>query len=297
MLDNQEPTRVGIAQVASDEAQPEATLTSTQGEIPIAVHPASINIDALAAAKDASARASAYHEEAIKVLLPLARMQAAVNAKQGGADWIARTLSGQMDQLMAAFDEMAEFQKSFVPYVWWKPTPENDVMNAQVELVDVLHFVLGYEIAHASTFQYSEEMHGVPDAFTSAASRIAAGYAIYMGDKHLLQTNVRQAFKDFTASLLQGHPRYRHFFELVDATGMTLKHLSTYYIGKSALNRFRSDNGYKQNQYQKIWAGEEDNAHMMRWIDGIVRATGGSAEITSDDVYAWLQATYPVFKG
>jgi hypothetical protein len=79
--------------------------------------------------------------------------------------------------------------------------------------------------------------------------------------------------------------------------GKTLKHLSTYYIGKSALNRFRSDNGYKQNQYQKIWAGEEDNAHMMRWIDGIVRATGGSAEITSDDVYAWLQATYPVFKG
>lgn len=56
------------------------------------------------------------------------------------------------------------------------------------------------------------------------------------------------------------------------------------YFGKNALNKFRQDNGYKENTYIKHWFdGNEDNVHMM---DVIKRIN------TFEEIYSELDAIY-----
>ena len=48
---------------------------------------------------------------------------------------------------------------------------------------------------------------------------------------------------------------------------MELEELFALYVGKNVLNRFRQNNGYKEGTYRKLWAGREDNEHLIEVLD------------------------------
>ena len=50
---------------------------------------------------------------------------------------------------------------------------------------------------------------------------------------------------------------------------MDLKELFALYVGKNVLNRFRQDHGYKEGSYRKLWAGREDNEHLIEILESI----------------------------
>lgn len=59
-------------------------------------------------------------------------------------------------------------------------------------------------------------------------------------------------------------------------------------MGKNILNKFRQDNGYKQQIYQKIWDGQEDNIYLMKFLDSVNEI----GEDFEQEIYNKLQVMY-----
>lgn len=214
----------------------------------------------------------------------LAEIQNTVNLAQGGIDWLEKTKSGNMDQCMAMFDELVEYSKSMIRFRWWGGEEEAlDLSNAKVELVDVLHFLLSYNLAHNE------------GSVTVVASQLVAAYDTSLTSKST--TSLTQVFKDFTASVLMGEPDLVCFFELCKQTSMTWDHLALYYLGKSTLNKFRNANGYsdKPRTYLKKWfdGKHEDNYYLMLFID---ESIANKAPLDVDQIQVWLEHQYAAVK-
>jgi hypothetical protein len=60
------------------------------------------------------------------------------------------------------------------------------------------------------------------------------------------------------------------------------------YIGKNVLNRFRQDNGYQTGEYRKLWAGREDNEHLVE----LLAELQGEPEDLPTRLYAALTERY-----
>jgi hypothetical protein len=54
------------------------------------------------------------------------------------------------------------------------------------------------------------------------------------------------------------------------------------------LNFFRQDHGYQDGSYRKVWAGREDNEHLMELLADI----DTDADDAEAHLYAALQARY-----
>lgn len=213
----------------------------------------------------------------------IAAIQGTVNLAQGGPDWLKRTKSGAMDQCLAMFDELVEYNKSMIRFRWWGGEEDpTDVSNAKVELVDVLHFLLSYELARDDGL------------VTSVASKLAAAYDICLTQE---RGDMVQTFKNFTASVLMGDPDLVDFFKLCRLTDMSWDHLILYYLGKSTLNKFRNANGYsdKPRTYLKKWfdGKQEDNYYMMLFID---ESISKGIKLDVDQIQVWLEHQYAAVK-
>ena len=69
---------------------------------------------------------------------------------------------------------------------------------------------------------------------------------------------------------------------------MDLKELFSLYVGKNVLNRFRQDNGYKEGSYRKLWAGREDNEHLIE----ILESVSAEPEQMFNTIYQQLEQRY-----
>ena len=76
------------------------------------------------------------------------------------------------------------------------------------------------------------------------------------------------------------------FFRLAAMGGLNLDTLYRLYVGKNILNQFKSDHGYKEGHYIKVWNGEEDNSVMKRSWEA-------NPDMTPDELYTALKAAYP----
>lgn len=213
----------------------------------------------------------------------IAEIQGTVNLVQGGPDWVTRTRFGSMDQCMAMFDELVEYSKSMIRFRWWGGEEDaTDVSNAKVELVDVLHFLLSYELAQENSTS------------TTVAANLAAAYDVCLTQEN---EGVTQTFKNFTASVLMGDPDLVDFFHLCRLTGMSWDHLVLYYLGKSTLNKFRNANGYsdKPRTYLKKWfdGKQEDNYYLMLFID---ESIANGVKLDVDQIQVWLEHQYAAVK-
>lgn len=211
----------------------------------------------------------------------IATIQASVNQVQGGEDWIRRTRSDAMDQDLAIFDEMAEFRNSFIRFRWWGGDTEPvDLSNARMEIVDAFHFLLSAHIA-----RYNGDLEVVARDVEMDATRV-------FSEGHRKAVSLNNAFKRFLVKALESRPAFWELFELCTYVDMDWTRLSSYYLGKAMLNKFRQANGYgdKPRTYKKVWQdGKEDNYYLMLHLDSILDA--GQVPNT-EGLIVWLADEY-----
>lgn len=209
-------------------------------------------------------------------LQTMLEMQAGMNAKVN-PNW----LDAGYPFLLAAMIEGAEAIEHH-GWKWWK-AQSRDIEQLRMELVDIWHFALSAEIVRnrgdlgrAADMMFTE--------FNGCATSVYFDGISY--DINEISTIRR-------LELLIGLAAVRRFsialFEtiLVDC-GMTWDDLYRQYVGKNVLNFFRQDYGYKAGTYQKVWAGREDNEHLVE----ILAVEDATAPHFRERVYAGLEARY-----
>jgi hypothetical protein len=148
--------------------------------------------------------------------------------------------------------EAAEAVES-LPWKWWK-YQEPDMANLRVELVDIWHFAMSYIMVES------------PATLQEIDNNI---------DLFLFEKNTESIEMDFliekvefiAKTVLDGEFTTDDLIQALMSTwayiGGDFDELYKEYIVKNSLNKFRQDNGYKDNTYRKIWildgADVEDN--------------------------------------
>ncbi|WP_435372748.1 dUTP diphosphatase [Pseudoteredinibacter isoporae] len=154
---------------------------------------------------------------------------------------------------------------------WWKKQSP-DIEQVRLELIDIWHFglsmlLMSHDDKDALAAQLAEQMQ-------AGASR---------------PDNFPVALESFTATVLS-EKRFPidSFMTLLEGVELDTEGLYRSYVGKNVLNFFRQDNGYKDGSYRKLWAGREDNEHLVE----LVQSLDSSSASFADELYQALQARY-----
>lgn len=204
-----------------------------------------------------------------------------------------------LDWELTVQTETAELLDSLSSY-WWKKTGagpvgdydsytewlkatdnEFDLPNVKVEVIDLMHFFLSSIIQESG-----ERLPQVAQAMANILDK---------SDYHVLEYKTTGAHKDdiqesaknfsycFSAFTRGEHGSMDVFtamIELIYACGMEFEEVYKLYTGKAVLNAIRTNNGYKEGTYIKVWNGVEDNVIMKEKL----------AELNADEVASKLPA-------
>ncbi|MDX9874927.1 MAG: dUTP diphosphatase [Spongiibacteraceae bacterium] len=134
-------------------------------------------------------------------------------------------------------------------YKWWKKQ-EPDLAQVRLEVVDIWHFGM------SALFRPGK-----------AVELIAAEIEAELADWRYQGQDVREATEALAAFALS-HRAFSvsAFWELLTAVELDFATLHRQYVGKNVLNFFRQDHGYKSGEYRKLWAGREDNEHLVELL-------------------------------
>lgn len=170
----------------------------------------------------------------------------------------------------AVWIECAELMDHY-GYKWWKGH-RPDHHQVQLEVIDIWHFGISEILsAHDSAAEAADTICSVLRGWqlqgldVRTATEALAGHAL--------------TERAFAVSL---------FWELMHAAELDFDALYRSYVGKNVLNLFRQDHGYKEGSYLKIWAGREDNEHLVELVASL---DSGAADY-SDQLYAALASRY-----
>ncbi len=178
-------------------------------------------------------------DDAISMLMTMASMQEEHNA-QVHPLWKDQGY----EYYRAIWVECAEMLDHF-GWKWWK-NQEPDIDQVKLELVDIWHFALSELIR-------SEQLYESLGAELANVEPIDSTPEIF-----------REAIESLAISSLQSRSfKMSDFTYAMRTLPMDLKELFALYVGKNVLNRFRQDHGYKEGSYRKLWAGREDNEHLI----------------------------------
>lgn len=241
----------------------------------------------------------------------LAAIQDGVNNALVGANWRLRVqYHGRdvaynvvpLDYPVAALDEAFELFRSVVPFKWWTKEQKVDVANGLVELVDILHFGLSYEIATADCQEHATD----EEVYTLVAEEILSSAGTWFVVKALsrdadaahTQTSlydVRCTLLTFIKMLTVCSFDWTNYWRLVHLLGSTPEEIASMYVAKAALNKFRKENGYKEGTYRKMWRTqggelEEDNVHVMRYAQSYAHTQGFSA--AENELHTFMSQVY-----
>lgn len=130
-------------------------------------------------------------------------------------------------------------------YKWWKKGEYNKD-NILVELIDILHFKLSWlwyqdSVLKAIEFDYFVQgiQRNVPLTEIEVLTRVGRKQSMY---------DLGIAFKFY---------------------GLTIDDIYKIYMTKYVLNQFRTNNGYKEGTYTKIWNRQEDNFWATKFADSL----------------------------
>ena len=191
--------------------------------------------------------------EARRMLATMVALQESHNL-QVASDWRTRGLKFQR----AIWVECAELLDHF-GWKWWKQqTP--DLGQVKLELVDIWHFGLSQLMQEGQADDAS-----LADLATMLVGQLAAAPRA---------TSLNDSAEPFRASveslalaaLHTGSFSVDAFAALMNGINMSWRELFELYVGKNVLNRFRQDHGYQDGSYRKLWAGREDNAHLLEIV-------------------------------
>ncbi|MDH3632588.1 MAG: dUTP diphosphatase [Gammaproteobacteria bacterium] len=198
-------------------------------------------------------------------LLVMLEMQDAMNARvnpdwrQAGNAWYR-----------AIWTECAEMLDHY-GWKWWKHQ-QPDLEQVRLELVDILHFAM-------SDYLLQDIDNDV------VAARIEAE----LSDPRQ-SADIRSAIEIMAQSTItQQSMHFSDFANIMALIEMDFDQLYRTYVGKNVLNFFRQDHGYKDGSYIKIWAGREDNEHLVEVLGNL----DSNSPSFREDVYQGLSNRYP----
>lgn len=221
-------------------------------------------------------------------------LQNKLNTYVLGRDWVK---SEKADWLRAAWIECAELMDHCC-YKWWKKQEVN-LPQAQIELVDIWHFLLSDFIV----LDYEDGTDVLIDAIVQGenfSDGMTKGEKLY--DTDIDDTNHRlDVIEGLVFSLVTGREEdyFADFFTVCKSLELSFESLTKQYIAKNILNIFRQDNGYKEGKYIKQWPSPieanitvEDNVYLEMFIAEVDESNMPVDEMY-DYVYQRLLDNYP----
>lgn len=151
---------------------------------------------------------------------------------------------------------------------WWKHQ-KADIDQVKLELIDIWHFGLSIMLLE------NREVDAIGRALEGALQQTAGEFKADL-----------EAFT--AATLLSKSFDIEKFACLMRGVDLDFNELFLSYVGKNVLNRFRQDHGYQTGAYQKIWAGREDNEHLV----DLSRKLDSESETFQEDLYQGLKRLY-----
>jgi hypothetical protein len=173
----------------------------------------------------------------------------------------------------AIWTECAELLDHF-GWKWWKHQAP-DLAQVKLEIVDIWHFGL------------SELMR--TNAVTTERVDPLVVQTFMQRGEIALASDFREAVETLAERTLyrQAFP-LEAFVDLMVALPMSFDELHRTYVGKNVLNTFRLAHGYKTGGYRKLWAGREDNDHLVE----LSRALDAGSARFAEELYEALQQRY-----
>ncbi|QFR42755.1 dUTPase [Sulfurimonas sp. CVO] len=222
-----------------------------------------------------------------KILLML-QLQADLNEATNGEKWTSGITKNSkvINWKRCIYMECAEMIESFTWKHWKNIDKEADWDNLQVEVVDVWHFIMSLAIEN-----YSQTLRGQIEDLAINISELESFNKINTQNTTFAQQDdIIEKIESIMLDTLSKEPLnleklISDFFDLVVMSGLDLESLYKLYVGKNILNQFRQDHGYKEGNYIKIWAGEEDNVIMKRILEE-------NSDIKPDELYKKLTKLY-----
>jgi dimeric dUTPase (all-alpha-NTP-PPase superfamily) len=156
-------------------------------------------------------------------------------------------------------------------YKWWKKQSP-DMAQVQLEVIDIWHF-------------------GMSALFTDDGDieHVAARILDQMEGYQASGAGVREATEALALHSLETHSFCAaRFWDLMLAAELDFQQLFSAYVGKNVLNFFRQDHGYQDGSYIKMWAGREDNEHLVE----LTAALDSSADDYETQLYRALEQRY-----
>lgn len=151
-----------------------------------------------------------------------------------------------------------------VGWKWWKKQ-EMDLEQAQIEFIDIWHFVLSFALS---------ECNGV---IQTAALRLIEQWSIEPemtffedadSDKACINSMPLQRRIEMFACMagINGSLVVPLLRSIADDLELDDAKIFELYMCKNALNQFRQAHGYKEGTYTKVWDGQEDNEVLQEII-------------------------------
>lgn len=167
-------------------------------------------------------------------------------------------------------------------YKWWKQNPVN-LAQAQLEVVDIWHFLLSLILQSGLSHHIVlEKLENLNNINTNRLNPFNQEQAMYLA---LRFTTTSINIIGMGSSLSQ---TLEVFSSLARGLSMNFDCLYKLYLGKSVLNIFRWNHGYKENLYTKNWDGKEDNEHLMEIMNSLE-----TDELSSKVILQKLEEIYP----
>ena len=185
------------------------------------------------------------------------QLQLALNVRVT-PDWAERQFAWHR----AIYVEAAEYLEHLGTYKWWKQA-KPDLAQANLELVDIWHFGLSWELEHRHAVN-------VTDLAGQLAEEVLASRPLDWDIDHVTDEYRHREVDALVASAGDGCFNLRAFVRLLAFGGMSFDALYEHYVGKNVLNGFRQDHGYQDGSYRKVWAGLEDNEHLTAIMTALV---------------------------
>jgi len=183
-------------------------------------------------------------------------MQDTLNKKTAGVDWATKGYDWKLYAIM----ECAEAIES-MPYKHWKHQEPN-LQNVEVELADMLHFVLSDTLVNERSY----------DVITADISR--AQNEVYKDDyikevalDVVITSSLKLTLKELVAPTGSSSTLFMLLLMTWQLLGKSPESLYKSYMVKNVLNTFRQDNGYKDGSYKKLWVsdGAEVEDNVVAW--------------------------------
>lgn len=173
-------------------------------------------------------------------------------------DWIDQ----RFNWTRAAMVESAELL-DHIGWKWWKDQ-KTDLEQAQLELVDIWHFILSNELATCHGDHTIAANNLIRSLMDSLSSNVYTGVVGVIDLRTLEARDLVHVFIGMTAF---GYVPLAAFDLLLDKLGLRWDELHRMYLAKNVLNIFRQHKGYKTGEYAKVWGKYgEDNKVLAELI-------------------------------